>query len=152
MQHASDKYFLNGVDPVIVTRYLEFETLSCEVRDITGDVQEVVKSSGLCAGMATIFVPGATGAVTTIEYEDGLVKDLGKALERLFPQRIEYAHNQKWHDGNGHSHIRASLIGPSLTVPFLNRSLSLGTWQQIVFLELDNRHRRRRIIVQIMGE
>ncbi|MCX6669613.1 MAG: secondary thiamine-phosphate synthase enzyme YjbQ [Methanothrix sp.] len=143
---------MNGVGLVIVTRYLEFETFIGEVRDITDDVQEAVKSSGLCAGTATIFVPGATGAVTTMEYEDGLVKDLGEALERLIPQRIDYAHNQRWHDGNGHSHIRAALIGPSLTVPFLNQSLSLGTWQQIIFLELDNRHRRRRIIVQVMGE
>lgn len=137
---------------MIVTRYLEFETFIGEVRDITDDVQEAVKSSGLCAGTATVFVPGATGAVTTMEYEDGLVKDLGEALERLFPQSIDYAHNQRWHDGNGHSHIRAALIGPSLTVPFLNQSLSLGTWQQIIFLELDNRNRRRRIIVQVMGE
>ncbi len=137
---------------MIITRYLEFETFSGEVRDITNDVQEAIKSSGLCAGVVAIFVPGATGAVTTIEYEDGLVKDLGEALERLFPQSINYAHNQKWHDGNGHSHIRAALIGPSLSVPFLNQTLSLGTWQQIVFLELDNRDRRRRIILQIMGE
>jgi secondary thiamine-phosphate synthase enzyme len=152
MRHACDKYFLNGVGPVIVTKYLEFETLSGEVRDITDDVQEAVTNSGLCAGMATVFVPGATGAVTTIEYEDGLVKDLGKALERLFPQRIEYVHNQKWHDGNGYSHIRAAFFGPSLGVPFSEQGLSLGAWQQIVFLELDNRPRQRRIIVQIMGE
>ena len=137
---------------MIVTRYLEFETFIGEVRNITNDVQEAVKSSGLCAGIATVFVPGATGAVTTMEYEDGLVKDLGEALERLFPQSIDYAHNQRWHDGNGHSHIRAAFFGPSLNVPFSEQGLSLGTWQQIVFLELDNRHRRRRIIVQLMGE
>ncbi len=137
---------------MIVTKYLEFETLSGEVKDITDDVGEAVRSSGLCAGMATVFVPGATGAVTTVEYEDGLVRDLGEALERLFPQRIKYAHNQKWQDGNGHSHIRAAFFGPSLSVPFSEQGLSLGTWQQIVFLELDNRNRRRRIIVQIMGE
>ncbi len=137
---------------MITTRYLELETLSGEVRDITDDVEEIVKSSGLRAGLVTVFVPGATGAITTIEHEEGLVKDLEDALERLFPQGINYAHNQKWHDGNGHSHIRAAFFGPSLTVPFLNQSLSLGTWQQIVFLELDNRNRSRRIVVQIMGE
>ncbi len=137
---------------MIITRYLELETLSGEVRDITDDVEEIVKSSGLRAGLVTVFVPGATGAITTIEHEEGLVKDLEDALERLFPQGINYAHNQKWHDGNGHSHIRAAFFGPSLTVPFLNQSLSLGTWQQIVFLELDNRNRSRRIVVQIMGE
>ncbi|VVB68245.1 Uncharacterised protein [uncultured archaeon] len=137
---------------MIATRYLEFETLSGEVRDITDDVQEAVMISGLCAGTATVFVPGATGAVTTMEYEDGLLKDLGTALERLFPTGIDYAHNQRWHDGNGHSHIRAALIGPSLNVPFSEQRLCLGTWQQIVFLELDNRNRRRRIIVQLLGE
>ncbi|HSD58806.1 MAG TPA: secondary thiamine-phosphate synthase enzyme YjbQ, partial [Methanotrichaceae archaeon] len=102
--------------------------------------------------IAVLFVPGATGALTTIEHEPGLVHDLGEVLERLVPQDIEYAHNQRWHDGNGHSHIRASLIGPSITVPFLESRLMLGTWQQIVFLEMDNRPRRRKIIVQIMGE
>ncbi len=137
---------------MIATRYLDFETLSGEVRDITDDVQEAVAGSGLCAGTATVFVPGATGAVTTMEYEDGLVKDLGQALERFVPTGIDYAHNQRWHDGNGHSHIRAAFFGPSLNVPFLEQRLCLGTWQQIVFLELDNRNRRRRIIVQLMGE
>jgi secondary thiamine-phosphate synthase enzyme len=111
-----------------------------------------VQDSGLNSGVAVLFVPGATGAITTIEHEPGLVQDLGEALERLMPQDIEYAHNLKWHDGNGHSHIRASLVGPSLTVPFLEGRLMLGTWQQIVFLEMDNRPRRRRIVVQIMGE
>jgi secondary thiamine-phosphate synthase enzyme len=99
-----------------------------------------------------IFVPGATGAVTTIEYEDGLVADLGNALERIAPQNIDYSHNLRWHDGNGHSHIRASLIGLSLIVPFAARRLILGTWQQIVFLELDNRKRHRKLVLQMMGE
>ena len=137
---------------MLATRYLEFKTRSGEVRDITADVEEAVRGCCLQGGLATIFVPGATGAVTTIEHEDGLVKDLGAALERLAPQGIEYAHNQRWHDGNGHSHIRAAIIGPSLTVPFGPEGLYLGTWQQIVFLELDRRPRERRVIVQIMGE
>jgi secondary thiamine-phosphate synthase enzyme len=137
---------------MLATRYLEFKTLSGEVKEITGEVEEAVRGSGLLSGIATVFVPGATGAITTIEYEDGLVKDLCAALERLVPQEMEYAHNQRWHDGNGHSHIRASFLGPSLTVPFGPEGLALGTWQQIVFLELDCRPRVRRIIVQMMGE
>ncbi|MDM7913572.1 MAG: secondary thiamine-phosphate synthase enzyme YjbQ [Methanotrichaceae archaeon] len=136
---------------LIHTGYLDFETRSGDVMDITDKVAKAVQDSGLDSGIAVLFVPGATGAITTIEHEPGLVQDLGEALERLAPQDIEYAHNQRWHDGNGHSHIRASLVGPSLTVPFLKGRLMLGTWQQIVFLEMDNRPRRRRIVVQIMG-
>jgi secondary thiamine-phosphate synthase enzyme len=141
-----------GVDVLIVTRYLEFETLSGEVRDLTDEVQEALERVSLKAGVVTVFVPGATGAVTTIEYEDGLVADLADALQRIAPQEIEYAHNERWHDGNGHSHIRASLLGPSISVPFNERKLMLGTWQQIVFLELDNRPRQRKVVLQIMGE
>ncbi|HUI39373.1 MAG TPA: secondary thiamine-phosphate synthase enzyme YjbQ [Methanothrix sp.] len=137
---------------MIFIRWLEFETEVGSVRDITGNVCEAVLSSGLEVGIVTIFVPGATGAVTTLEHEEGLVRDLGDALERLAPQGIEYAHNERWHDGNGHSHVRASIIGPSLTVPFSGQSLILGTWQQIVFLELDTRPRHRRVMVQILGE
>ena len=137
---------------MIITRHLEFETKIGEVRDITDEVQKALHSTDIIAGVATVFVPGATGAVTTIEYEDGLVADLGDALERIAPQVIDYAHNQRWHDGNGHSHIRATLLGPSLTVPFAMHKLMLGTWQQIVFLELDNRSRHRKVVVQIMGE
>ena len=137
---------------MIATRYLEFETHSGEVLDITDEVQEALEKTSLKAGVVTVFVTGATAAVTTIEYEDGLVADLGDALQRIAPVEIDYAHNERWHDGNGHSHIRASLLGPSLTVPFCERRLMLGTWQQIVFLELDNRPRQRKIVVQIMGE
>ena len=104
------------------------------------------------AGVVTVFVPGATGAVTTIEFEDGLVEDLGEALQRLAPSEIDYAYNQRWQDGNGHSHIRAALLGPSLSVPFCERRLILGTWQQIVLVDFDNRPRRRELIVQVMGE
>jgi len=137
---------------LIETGYLEFKTQSGEVKDITDEVQGALQSTPLQAGVVTIFVPGATGAVTTIEFEDGLVADLGEALQRLAPQEIDYAHNLRWHDGNGHSHIRAALLGPSLTVPFNEGRLMLGTWQQIVFLELDNRPRQRKVIVQMMGE
>lgn len=141
-----------GVDPLIVAKWLEFDTDIGSLRDLTNDVNEAVLDSGLESGIAIIFVPGATGAITTLENEEGLVRDLGNALERLVPEELEYAHNERWHDGNGHSHIRASLIGPSLTVPFSERSLVLGTWQQIVFLELDSRPRHRRVMVQILGE
>ncbi|HEX7445021.1 MAG TPA: secondary thiamine-phosphate synthase enzyme YjbQ [Methanothrix sp.] len=137
---------------MIVTRYLEFETHRGEVKDLTDEVQEALESSSVKAGVVTLFVPGATAAITTIEYEDGLVADLGDALERIAPEEIDYAHNERWHDGNGHSHIRASLLGPGLSVPFCEGRLMLGTWQQIVFLELDNRGRQRKVVLQIMGE
>ena len=143
---------LIGEDLLIATRYLEFETHSGEVLDITDEVQEALEKTSLKTGVVTVFVTGATAAVTTIEYEDGLVADLGDALQRIAPVEIDYAHNERWHDGNGHSHIRASLLGPSLTVPFCEGRLMLGTWQQIVFLELDNRPRQRKVVLQIMGE
>ena len=120
--------------------------------DITQHVQKAVTSSRLNNGMACVFVPGATGAVTTTEYEPGLLSDLPEALDRLFPRDITYQHEMRWHDGNGHSHVRASFIGPSLTVPFKDRKLILGTWQQIVFLELDNSARRRHVMVQMVGD
>ncbi|RLF47663.1 MAG: YjbQ family protein [Thermoplasmata archaeon] len=123
-----------------------------DIIDITERVQEVVDRSGIKNGMALIFVSGSTGAITTIEYEPGLLHDLPRALERLFPKNIEYKHHETWHDGNGHSHVRASFLGPDLTVPVVNGSLALGTWQQIVFVELDVRRRTRRLIVQVMGE
>jgi secondary thiamine-phosphate synthase enzyme len=123
-----------------------------EVRDITRDVASVVNESGFKNGIACVFVPGATGAITTIEYEDGLEWDIKTALERLFPKGMEYRHELRWHDGNGHSHIRASFLGPSLSVPFNNQQLILGTWQQIIFLELDNKPHTRNLIVQVVGE
>ncbi|MCJ7445637.1 MAG: secondary thiamine-phosphate synthase enzyme YjbQ [Methanotrichaceae archaeon] len=137
---------------LIQMRYLEFQTNSGDMVDITNRVTQSLSESGLRSGLATIFVPGATGAVTTIENEIGLKEDMKAALERWAPGNIRYAHDERWHDGNGHSHIRASLIGPSLTLPFSDGKLTLGIWQQIVFLEMDNRPRQRKIVVQIMGE
>jgi secondary thiamine-phosphate synthase enzyme len=137
---------------LIQTEYLELNTSVGDVVDLTERVSEVIRGSCLHSGVAVIFVPGATGAVTTIEHEPGLIEDLGGALERLAPKDIDYAHDLRWHDGNGHSHIRASIIGPDLTVPFSENQLMLGTWQQIVFLEMDNRPRDRMIVIQIMGE
>jgi secondary thiamine-phosphate synthase enzyme len=120
--------------------------------DITRQTDEAVKACRLQDGIVTIFVSGSTAAVTTIEYEPGLKKDFPKMLARIVPREIEYEHDNTWHDGNGHSHVRASLIGPSLTVPFKNKSLMLGTWQQIVLLEMDIRPRERKIVLQMIGE
>ena len=136
----------------VVTKELHFDTKGeVEIVDITEKVNRELRSSDIETGIVTIFVPGATGAVTTIEYEPGLLQDLPTALERLFPKGIAYEHEYRWHDGNGHSHVRASFLGPSLTVPFEDKTLLLGTWQQIVFIELDNKRRSRRIILQILG-
>jgi secondary thiamine-phosphate synthase enzyme len=123
-----------------------------DIVDITSHVQKAVLRSKMKSGIACVFVPGATGAVTTIEYEPGLLDDLPAALDRLFPRDIVYQHQLRWHDGNGHSHVRASFLGPSLTVPFTDSKLILGTWQQIIFLELDNSARSRNIIVQMVGD
>jgi len=123
-----------------------------EVRDITGAVQEVVGRSGLAAGTATIFCPSSTSALTTVEFEPGCVADLQRMFEELVPSAREYTHNATWDDGNGHSHMRASLLGPSLTVPFTGGRMTLGTWQQIVYVDFDIRPRKRELIVQVMGE
>jgi secondary thiamine-phosphate synthase enzyme len=123
-----------------------------DIIDITEQTSNGIEDSNLKNGIATIFVSGSTAALTTIEYEPGLLSDFPKMLERIVPQNIEYGHEKMWHDGNGHSHVRASLIGPSLTVPFTNGKLVLGTWQQIVLVELDTRNRDRSLILQITGE
>jgi secondary thiamine-phosphate synthase enzyme len=131
--------------------YLKTEG-NAEMMDITKQVMAAVSDSGIENGIVTIFLPGSTGAITTIEYESGLEEDMKNALNRVFPENIDYKHNLRWGDGNGHSHIRASFLGPSLTIPFVNRKLQLGTWQQIVFIDLDNRPRSRKLILQIIGE
>jgi secondary thiamine-phosphate synthase enzyme len=123
-----------------------------DVRDITAAVQEVVDRSGLKAGTATVFCPSSTSALTTIEYEPGCVSDFKRMFEELLPASREYAHNATWDDGNGHSHLRASLLGPSLTVPFTGARLTLGTWQQIIYVDFDIRPRNRELIVQLIGE
>jgi len=123
-----------------------------DMTDITSQTDDAIKSSRLQDGVVVIFVSGSTSAVTTIEYEPGLKRDFPKMLARLAPSEIEYEHDKRWHDGNGHSHVRASLIGPSLAVPFKNGKLMLGVWQQIVVLEMDTRGRKRNIALQIIGE
>ena len=120
--------------------------------DITHRIDEAIKATMLQDGIVAIFVSGSTAAVKTIEYEPGLSKDFPKMLARIAPSEIEYEHDNTWHDANGHSHVRASLIGPSLTVPFKNKGLLLGTWQQIVLLEMDTRPRDRKIVLQMIGE
>jgi len=120
--------------------------------DITAKVEDVVENRQIKNGIATIFVPGSTAAVTTIEYEPGLLTDFPSMLQKIAPRNAVYEHEMRWHDGNGHSHVRASLIGPSLTVPIKDGKLTLGTWQQLVLVELDTRSRSRELIVQIIGE
>jgi len=141
------------LDLTVVTEQLSIQpSREGDIIDITQDVSTTVVKSGLRNGIVTIFNPGSTGALTTIEYEPGLLKDLPNTLERLAPKDLLYEHEKRWHDGNGHSHVRASIIGPSITVPFTNGRLTLGTWQQLVFMELDVRRRKRSLILQIIGE
>ncbi len=137
----------------VITKHLKFATQGhTDIIDITEKVAQCVEESKPRQGIVTIFVPGATGWITTVEYEPGLIKDLKNAFERLASEKIEYAHNLRWGDGNGYSHVRASLLGPSLTIPFVKGSLQMGTWQQIIFIDFDNRPRNRELVVQIMGE
>lgn len=123
-----------------------------DILDITPPIQNALTGTGLREGIVTVFIPGSTAGVTTIEFEPGVIADFRKAIERLAPSDIEYEHNQRWGDGNGFAHVRAALIGPSVTVPFAAGKLSLGMWQQIVLLDFDNRGRRRDIILKFLGE
>ena len=123
-----------------------------DIVDITDLVENVVKRSGISDGVVHVFAIGSTAAISTMEYEPGLKQDLPEILERIAPKNIEYKHHLRWGDYNGHSHIRATILGPSLTVPIKDGRLILGTWQQIIFIELDVRARNRRIMVTVMGE
>jgi secondary thiamine-phosphate synthase enzyme len=123
-----------------------------DIIDLSDKLNSVIRASGLKNGNVTVFVPASTAAVTTIEYEPGLLKDLPNALERIAPKDIEYEHEKAWHDGNGHSHVRASILGQSLTIPFIDGKPVLGRWQQVVLIELDIRDRERTVIFQIIGE
>ncbi|MCS7209235.1 MAG: secondary thiamine-phosphate synthase enzyme YjbQ [Fimbriimonadales bacterium] len=120
--------------------------------DITGMVERVILESGVVNGVAVVFVVGSTAAITTIEYESGLEQDMKTVLERIAPRDAPYAHEARWHDDNGHSHIRASLLGPSLAVPIVGGRMTLGAWQQIVLLDFDTRPRTRTVHVQVLGE
>ena len=130
--------------------------LSCrgygDMKNITAEVAAKLESHGLTSGTVTVFVPGSTGALTTIEYEGGLVADFEDVMERIAPSGQPYQHDARWGDGNGFSHIRAALLGPSLTIPFAEGGLTLGTWQQIVFIDFDNRSRNRQLVLQFLGQ
>jgi len=123
-----------------------------QVVDITDDVVRHIRDSGLKNGAVTLFTPGSTSALTTIEYESGAVHDLQQLFDRIAPPNLDYRHNLRWGDGNGHAHVRHALLGPSLTIPFLDGRLTLGTWQQVILIDFDNRPRTRSVVVQIMGE
>jgi secondary thiamine-phosphate synthase enzyme len=141
------------VEFMIITETISINTKGfCDIIDINSHVLSIVKRSLIANGLVTIFCPGSTGSITTIEYESGVLQDLKDALERIAPSDIPYEHNERWGDGNGFSHVRAALMKPSLTVPLVNGNLTLGTWQQIVFIDFDNRDRYRDIIVQIIGD
>ncbi len=138
---------------MVMTGSIELQTRGhADMHDVTSQVQDHVRSSGVHSGLMTIFTSSSTSALTTIEFESGALDDLRRALDEIAPQDREYKHNLRWHDGNGHSHLRAALLGPSLTVPILDGQLALGTWQQILFIDFDVRARNRRLVVQIVGE
>lgn len=124
----------------------------CDIIDITPQLLSILRRSLKANGLATLFCPGSTGSITTIEYEPGVLQDLKEALERIAPSNIPYRHDERWGDGNGFSHVRAALMKPSLTIPVAEGRLTLGTWQQVVFIDFDNRGRHRNIVVQILGD
>jgi secondary thiamine-phosphate synthase enzyme len=137
----------------VITKDIRLQTRgACEMIDITAEVSQAIAESSLDNGTATIFIPGSTAGITTIEYEEGVLHDFQDMWDRSVPRNITYQHDRKWGDGNGYSHVRASLLGASLVVPFTNKKLTLGTWQQIVVVDFDNRPRSREIIIQVMGE
>jgi secondary thiamine-phosphate synthase enzyme len=137
----------------VVTHSFALETRgNTEVLDITRQVAQTVEKSELQNGIATVFISGSTGGITTVEFEPGLRRDLPEIMDKLIPSGRRYHHDDTWHDGNGHAHLRSSLVGTSFTVPFVGGRLTLGTWQQIVFLDFDNRPRHREILVQLVGE
>ncbi len=138
---------------MVITRKISLQTKgNCDIIDITQQVEQELAGAGINDGTVTIFVAGSTAGVTTIEYESGLVSDFKSMWEQIIPQNIPYAHDSRWGDGNGHSHVRASLLGGSLVVPFSSKRLLVGTWQQIALVDFDNRARSRQVILQIMGE
>ena len=138
---------------MVVTKRISIQTKGhCDIVDITPQVKQVVAETGINNGTATLFVAGSTAGISTIEFESGLLSDFQSMWERTVPKNIPYDHDRRWGDGNGYSHVRASLLGASLVIPFNDKNLTLGTWQQIVLVDFDNRSRSRQIILQIMGE
>jgi secondary thiamine-phosphate synthase enzyme len=138
---------------VVKTNNINLNTKgNADILDITDHVSRAVADSGLSDGVITVFTPSATSGLTTIEYESGCISDLRRLFDEIIDPGRHYAHNARWGDGNGHSHIRAALLGASFSVPFVNRRLTLGTWQQIIFVDFDNRSRRRELVIQMIGE
>jgi secondary thiamine-phosphate synthase enzyme len=143
---------LSSLPMIVKTDRIELSTRGhADIHDITEKTAESVRQSGLSSGTVTLFCPSSTSGLTTLEYESGCIADLQRLFDEIANPDRHYAHNARWGDGNGHSHVRAALLGPSLTVPFVNGRLTLGTWQQIIFVDFDNRSRRRELVVQIMG-
>ena len=137
----------------IITDYIPVSTRGfSDIKDITREAERKLSASGLTAGTITFFASGSTAGITTIEYEPGLLKDIPDMFDKLAPQGAHYHHDATWHDGNGNSHVRAALQGPSLVVPFADGQMLLGTWQQVVLIDFDNRSRQRKVVMQIMGE
>ncbi len=138
---------------MVVTRRISLQTKGhCDIIDITPQVKQQVAETGINNGTATLFVAGSTAGISTIEFESGLLSDFQSMWERIMPKNIPYNHDRRWGDGNGYSHVRASILGASLVIPFNDKKLTLGTWQQIVLVDFDNRPRSRQIILQIMGD
>lgn len=138
---------------MVQTSYIDLRTQgNADVIDITRDANKILKASGLNAGLLTVFCPSATSGLTTLEFEPGCVSDLKRLFNEILSPNRSYAHNERWGDGNGHSHMRAALLGPSLSIPFIEKQLLLGTWQQIIFVDFDVRPRQRTLVVQLMGE
>jgi secondary thiamine-phosphate synthase enzyme len=125
---------------------------NADIQDITNQISSAVADSGFESGTVTIFTPSATSSLTTIEFESGCISDLRRLFDEIIDPKRQYAHNARWGDGNGHSHVRAALLGASLVIPFVNRRLTLGTWQQVIFVDFDNRQRGRELVLQLMGE
>jgi len=138
--------------PVITSYYSVNTNGYGDTKDLTPAADKSLNESGLTDGTLTLFVPGSTGGVTTIEFEPGAVHDLHDLFEKIIPEDAHYHHNERWHDGNGFSHVRAAMVGPSLTIPFTGGKLTLGTWQQIILLDFDNGPRTRKVVFQFMGE
>ena len=138
---------------MVVTQEFHLESKGfCDSHKITETVAGAIKASGVQNGIATVFTPSATSAITTVEYEPGMLADFEALMERIAAQTWDYKHNERYNDGNGFSHVRAALLGPSITVPFVEGVMTLGTWQEIAFIDFENRDRSRRIVVQIIGE
>lgn len=136
----------------VLTETIEISTNGdTSIHNITDEAEKIVRKSRMDEGMITLFVSGSTAGITTVEYEPGLIKDLKEFFEKIIPKGVRYHHDDTWHDGNGHSHIRSALLKTSLSVPFKNKEMVLGTWQQLILIDFDNRPRKRKVVAQVIG-